>query len=148
MAEMKQEKNWSCEREAELIEMAGRVRENAYAPYSHFKVGAALLADDGKIYPGCNVENASYGLSVCAERAAVFHAVSHGATSFQALAVIADLEEPVPPCGACRQILAEFSQEMPIIMTNLQGKIRRMKVQDLLPYVFIPDELREEKVDD
>lgn len=134
----------SSEQENELLEAAKQVRENAYAPYSHFKVGAALLAADGKIYTGCDVENASYGLSVCAERAAVFHAVSQGASSFRALAVVAELDEPVSPCGACRQILSEFSPGMLIIMSNLEGKVKRMKVQDLLPCAFTPDKLLEE----
>lgn len=135
----------SKEQEAELLTAAKQVRENAYAPYSRFKVGAALLTDDGRIYTGCNVENASYGLSICAERAAVFHAVSQGATSFQALAVVAELDEPVSPCGACRQILNEFSPDMLIIMSNLAGKVKRMKVRDLLPCAFTPDHVLEEE---
>jgi len=138
----------SGELEAKLLQAAIAVRENAYAPYSRFKVGAAILADNGEIYTGCDVENASYGLSVCAERAAVFHAVLHGCTSFRALAVVADLEEPVLPCGACRQILNEFSPDMWIIMGNLKGGIRRMRVRELLPCAFSPATLLEEKKND
>ncbi|MDD4145783.1 MAG: cytidine deaminase [Clostridia bacterium] len=130
----------------ELIAAAKRVRANAYAPYSHFQVGAALLGSDGRIYTGCNVENASYGLSVCAERTAVFQAVSQGLTSFQALALVADSEEPVSPCGACRQILAEFSPEMPVLMVNLKGKIVRSTVEKLLPSSFTFKKCEEEKV--
>jgi cytidine deaminase len=133
----------SKEQEAKLLQAAIEVRENAYAPYSRFKVGAAILADNGEIYTGCDVENASYGLSICAERAAVFHAVLHGCVSFRALAVVADLEEPVLPCGACRQILNEFSPSMWIIMGNLKGKTRRMRVQELLPHAFSPAVLPE-----
>ncbi|MDD2211559.1 MAG: cytidine deaminase [Clostridia bacterium] len=130
----------------ELIAAAKRVRANAYAPYSHFQVGAALLGSDGRIYTGCNVENASYGLSVCAERTAVFQAVSQGLTSFQALALVADSEEPVSPCGACRQILAEFSPEMPVLMVNLKGKIVRSTVEKLLPSSFTFKKCEEEKI--
>jgi cytidine deaminase len=130
----------------ELIAAAKRVRANAYAPYSHFQVGAALLGSDGRIYTGCNVENASYGLSVCAERTAVFQAVSQGLTSFQALALVADSEEPVSPCGACRQILAEFSPEMPVLMVNLKGKIVRSTVEKLLPSSFTFQKGEEEKI--
>lgn len=133
------------EKKAELLEAALKARENAYAPYSRFQVGAALLADDGKIYTGCNVENASYGLAVCAERVAVFQAVLNGARSFRAMAVVAALDEPVPPCGACRQVLAEFAPEMPLFMGNLQGKISCLKVKDLLPYAFGLDKLMEDK---
>jgi cytidine deaminase len=130
----------------ELIAAAKRVRANAYAPYSHFQVGAALLGSDGRIYTGCNVENASYGLSVCAERTAVFQAVSQGLTSFQALALVADSEEPVSPCGACRQVLAEFSPEMPVLMVNLKGKIVRSTVEKLLPSSFTFQKGEEEKI--
>lgn len=123
----------------QLLEVAKNARENAYVPYSHFKVGAAVLTSDGKIITGCNVENASYGLAICAERVAVFNAVSQGNTSFKAIAVIADTEEPVPPCGACRQVLTEFSREMIIIMANLKDEIKRTTVGELLPYAFTPE---------
>lgn len=128
----------------QLLEAAKKARENAYAPYSHFKVGAALLTSDGKIITGCNVENASYGLSLCAERVAVFNAVSQGNTSFKALAVIADTEDPVSPCGACRQIITEFSREMTVVMANVNGELKRTTVAELLPYAFTPEKLGEE----
>jgi cytidine deaminase len=121
----------------ELIEAAKQVRQNAYASYSCFQVGAALLGSDGRIYTGCNVENASYGLSVCAERVAVFKAVSEGITSFQALVLVADQENLVSPCGACRQVLAEFSLEMPVFMVNLKGKTVQTSVEKLLPDSFV-----------
>ena len=103
---------------AELIKEAGKARENAYAPYSGFKVGAAILGQDGVIFTGCNVENASYGLSVCAERAAVCKAVCAGTASFEAIAVVTPTDDPASPCGACRQVLAEFSPEMKVVLAN------------------------------
>ncbi len=124
-----------------LIEMAKRARENAYAPYSNFKVGAALLTEDGEIFTGANVENASYGLSICAERVAVFKAVSEGKRKFKAIAVVADTEKPTPPCGACRQVLAEFG-DIEVIMANLKGDVKVMKLSELLPEAFTPDDLR------
>ncbi|MDD2401200.1 MAG: cytidine deaminase [Clostridia bacterium] len=124
-----------------LIKMAQSARENAYVPYSRFKVGAAILGGNGEIYSGCNVENASYGLTICAERAAVFSAVSQGVTSFQAIAIIADLEKPISPCGACRQVLAEFSLDMVVIMSNLKGMVVYTTVRELLPYAFTSKKL-------
>ncbi len=119
----------------ELIERAKKARENAYAPYSKFKVGAAILTEDGEIYTGVNVENASFGLTVCAERVALFKAVSDGKRSFKAIAVVADTEEPVPPCGACRQVLSEFG-DMEVIMANLKGDVKIARLRDLLPDSF------------
>lgn len=106
-----------------LLAAALAARENAYAPYSKFTVGAAVLADDGRIFTGCNVENASYGLTCCAERNAIFAAVSSGARSFKALCVVADTDAPVAPCGACRQVLAEFPFEK-IILANCRGQVK------------------------
>ena len=119
-------------------------RENAYAPYSKFKVGAAVETADGHIFTGCNVENASYGLTCCAERNAVFAAIGSGARSFKALCVVADTEEPVAPCGACRQVLAEFPFEK-IILANCKGLTKIMTVAELLPYGFGPEALELEK---
>jgi len=119
----------------ELIERAKKARENAYAPYSKFKVGAAILTEDGEVYTGVNVENASFGLTVCAERVALFKAVSVGKRSFKAIAVVADTEEPVPPCGACRQVLSEFG-DMEVIMANLKGDVKIARLRDLLPDSF------------
>ena len=124
-----------------LIEMAKKARDNAYAPYSNFKVGAALLTEDGEIFTGANVENASYGLSICAERVAVFKAVSEGKRKFKAIAVVADTEKPTPPCGACRQVLAEFG-DIEVIMANLKGDVKVMKLSELLPEAFTPEDLR------
>lgn len=121
----------------ELMSAAKKAREKAYAPYSNFQVGAALWGSDGQIYSGCNVENASFGLSVCAERVAVFKAVSLGCTSFRAIALVTDGEELVSPCGACRQVLAEFAPEIAVFMGNLEGKIVHTTIKKLLPDFFV-----------
>lgn len=119
----------------ELFEAAKKARENAYIPYSHFAVGAAVRAADGRIFTGCNIENASYGLTVCAERNAIFAAVKDGVRDFQALCVTADTQEPVSPCGACRQVMAEF--HIPVIyLTNLGGQCLETTLDKLLPYSF------------
>lgn len=118
-----------------LMDCAIKARENAYSPYSHFAVGAALLCEDGTIYEGCNIENASYGLTNCAERTAIFKAVSEGHTKFKALAVVADTEGPCAPCGACRQVMAEFKIPL-IIMGNLMGNIKIVTIEELLPFSF------------
>ena len=120
----------------ELIEAAREVREKAYAPYSNFKVGAAVRAKSGKIYTGCNVESASYGLTVCAERVAVWKAVSEGEKEFTNVAVVADTEELTPPCGVCRQIIWEFGGDIPITFSNLNGKVETVKMSELLPRAF------------
>ncbi len=127
--------------EKELLEIAKKVRENAYAPYSNFKVGAAILTEEGKIFTGVNVENASYGLSICAERVALFKAISEGYRRFKAIAVVADTNEPVPPCGACRQVLAEFGS-LKVIMGNLKGDMKVKDLSELLPESFTPQNLR------
>ena len=118
-----------------LMDCAIKARENAYSPYSHFAVGAALLCEDGALYEGCNIENASYGLTNCAERTAIFKAVSEGHTKFKALAVVADTEGPCAPCGACRQVMAEFKIPL-IIMGNLMGNIKIVTIEELLPFSF------------
>ena len=118
-----------------LMDCAIKARENAYSPYSHFAVGAALLCEDGTLFEGCNIENASYGLTNCAERTAIFKAVSEGHTKFKALAVVADTEGPCAPCGACRQVMAEFKIP-PIIMGNLMGNIKIVTIEELLPFSF------------
>ena len=120
----------------ELLEAALRVRHNAHAPYSHFKVGAALETDDGQIITGCNVENATYGLTVCAERVAIFKAVSEGERGFDAVAVVTDVERLTPPCGACRQIIWEFCGDVPVLLANLQGKVEHETSGKLLPRAF------------
>ena len=118
-----------------LIDCATVVREKSYSPYSRFGVGAALLCADGTIYEGCNIENASYGLTNCAERTAIFKAVSEGHRKFKALAVVADTEGLCSPCGACRQVISEF--EIPyIIMANLKGDYTVVELDELLPFRF------------
>ena len=118
-----------------LMDCAIKARENAYSPYSHFAVGAALLCEDGTLYEGCNIENASYGLTNCAERTTIFKAVSEGHIKFKALAVVADTEGPCAPCGACRQVMAEFKIPL-IIMGNLMGNIKIVTIEELLPFSF------------
>ena len=129
----------------ELMKIARKARQNAYAPYSHFAVGAALLAESGKVYTGCNIENASYGLTCCAERNAIFAAVGAGERRFKMLAVAADSPEPVAPslpasrecspCGACRQVIAEFGIPL-VVMGNLKEETKTMTAEELLPYGF------------
>lgn len=126
-----------------LIEAARTAREKAYAPYSRFKVGAALQALDGQIFTGCNVENASYGLAICAERTALVKAVSSGVTEFSALAVITDLEDPASPCGACRQVLCEFAPKLPVLLANTRGRVVETSLDKLLPLAFTPKKLEE-----
>ncbi|AGB41512.1 cytidine deaminase, homotetrameric [Halobacteroides halobius DSM 5150] len=116
----------------QLIEEAIRARENAYTPYSNFKVGAALLTVDDEIYTGCNVENSSYGLTNCAERTAIFKAISEGKKDFKALAVVADTDDPVSPCGACRQVISEFGPGIKVIMANLEGDAITKDLKDIL----------------
>ncbi len=119
-----------------LITAALNVRQNAHAPFSNFKVGAALESSDGRIYTGCNVENATYGLTLCAERVAVFKAVSEGAREFRRVVVAADTDTLTPPCGACRQILWEFCGDVEIILVNFHGKRETLRLRDLFPRPF------------
>ena len=123
-----------------LINRAIVARETSYSPYSHFGVGAALLCEDGRIYEGCNIENASYGLTNCAERTAIFKAVSEGQIKFKALAVVADTEGPCAPCGACRQVISEFGIPR-IIMANLRGDYTVVDLEGLLPFRFRADNM-------
>ena len=119
-----------------LIEAALAARQNAHAPFSHFLVGAALQDAAGRMHTGCNVENASYGLTLCAERVAVFKAVSEGARRFVRVAVVADTDTLTPPCGACRQILWEFCGDVELVLANLHGKTEVLRLKDLLPRPF------------
>jgi cytidine deaminase len=121
---------------ATLIEAARGARLNAQALYSGFKVGAALEATDGSIVTGCNIENASYGLTICAERVALVKALSEGQTSFTRIAVVADTAAPTPPCGPCRQLLWEYCGDIEVILANLQGPTGRHRLADLLPLPF------------
>ncbi|MEQ1922640.1 MAG: cytidine deaminase [Pyrinomonadaceae bacterium] len=120
----------------ELIKAATDVRENAYAPFSEFKVGSALETDDGQIIVGSNVESASYGLTVCAERVAVWNAISQGKRKIKRIAVVADTETLTPPCGVCRQIIWEFGGDIPVLLANLKGKTETVQMKDLLPRAF------------
>lgn len=125
-----------------LIELAKEAREKAYVPYSHFKVGACVLTDDGKIYKGCNIENASYGLTNCAERTALFNAYTNGDTKLKAIAVVADTDGPVSPCGACRQVMLELGgEDMTVVLSNLKGDYVVTTVKDLLPGAFSSKDL-------
>ena len=120
----------------DLVETALRARENAHAPFSKFKVGAALECADGTIISGCNIENATYGLTVCAERVAMFKALSEGHRAFTRIAVVADTEAPTPPCGACRQILWEFGGNLEVQLANLKEEKGKHQLRDLLPLPF------------
>ena len=120
----------------ELVDAALSARKHAYAPYSRFKVGAALLGSDGKIYPGCNVENATYGATICAERTAITTAVAQGVRAFDALAVVTPANPPGAPCGICRQMLVEFCVDIPIRLANPSGEIIRTKLSTMLPSAF------------
>jgi len=122
-----------------LIQQAIQARDNAYAPYSKYKVGAALLTSDGEVFLGCNVENASYGPSMCAERVAVFKAVSAGYKEFQAIAVAT--VNGGTPCGVCRQVLREFAPNLTVIISDLIGKTQIFTLSDLLPHSFGPEDL-------
>src|SRR5688500_1365277 len=121
---------------SDLIEQALAVRAFAYAPYSSYVVGAALRASDGRTFTGANVENAVYGLALCAERAAVLAAVNAGARAFEAIAIATASSPPAAPCGACRQVLAEFAEDMAIVLTNEQGERRDLRLSELLPSAF------------
>ncbi|WP_425506983.1 cytidine deaminase [Texcoconibacillus texcoconensis] len=125
-----------------MIEEAKKAREYAYVPYSTFKVGAALRTKNGDVYHGCNIENAAYPMCNCAERTALFKAYSEGVTSFDLLVVVADTDRPVPPCGACRQVISELCEpDMEIWLTNLQNDVNKTTVKDLLPGAFSPADL-------
>jgi cytidine deaminase len=119
-----------------LVHAAREVRERAHAPYSGFKVGAALEAADGTVAIGCNVENATYGLTICAERSALFRAIADGARNFSRIAIIADTAEPTPPCGACRQLLWEFCGDIEVVLGNLERITARYRMSELLPVAF------------
>ena len=119
-----------------LIVIARQSRENAHATYSNFRVGAALRAVSGRVFGGCNVENATYGLTVCAERTAIFKAISDGERGFDAISVVTDTDTLTPPCGACRQLIWEFCGDVPVILANLKGKTEIVQMRDLFPRPF------------
>lgn len=133
-------------KESNFIEQAKRAREYAYVPYSKFPVGAALVTDSDEVVLGCNIENASFGLTNCAERTAIFKAVSEGKTNFKKLVVVADTDGPVSPCGACRQVISEFcDKDMPVVLTNLKGDTVTVTVETLLPGAFTSGDMDHEQ---
>ncbi|NBJ71476.1 MULTISPECIES: cytidine deaminase [Clostridia] len=128
-----------------LIQAAKTIREKAYVPYSNFQVGAALQTVSGTIYTGCNIENAAYPVTCCAERVAIFQAIAKGEREFTEMAVVADTNRPVPPCGSCRQVMSEFfSSDMPIYLTNLKHDVKTITMEELLPFSFQPADLEQE----
>ncbi|WP_226677527.1 cytidine deaminase [Mesobacillus jeotgali] len=129
-----------------LVEKAIEARSTAYVPYSKFQVGAAIITSNDNVYLGCNIENASYGLTNCAERTAIFKAVSEGDTEIKAIAVVADTEGPVSPCGACRQVIAEFAtDDTKIYLANLNGDVKETTISEILPGYFTSKDM--DKVD-
>ncbi|EJR79293.1 MULTISPECIES: cytidine deaminase [Bacillus] len=125
------------------IEEANKMLSKAYIPYSKFPVGAALVTKEGKIYTGCNIENASYGLCNCAERTAIFKAVSEGERDFSYLVITGETDGPISPCGACRQVIAEFCDpKMPVLLTNVKGDEKEVTVEQLLPGAFTIENLK------
>jgi cytidine deaminase len=130
----------------ELIALGTKARAKAYAPYSRFRVGAALRTASGRVYTGCNVENASYGLSICAERVAIFKAVCEGEHDFEMIAVVTD--SMASPCGACRQVLAEFSLDTSVVLADLGTGREVLTLRDLLPAAFTPASLPQARLDD
>ena len=124
------------ESESQLIAEATAARVRSVAPFSNFLVGAALQTDEGKVFTGCNVESASYGLTVCAERVAIWKALSEGERDFARLVIVADTEQLTPPCGTCRQIIWEFCKHATIVLANLQGQKEELDIADLLPRAF------------
>ncbi|MGA5715760.1 cytidine deaminase [Bacillus bombysepticus] len=125
------------------IEEANKMLAKAYIPYSKFPVGAALVTKEGKIYTGCNIENASYGLCNCAERTAIFKAVSEGERNFSYLVITGETDGPISPCGACRQVIAEFCEpKMPVLLTNVKGDEKEVTVEQLLPGAFSIEDLK------
>ncbi|MGM9916002.1 cytidine deaminase [Anaerotignum sp.] len=126
----------------ELVSMAKEAMEHAYAPYSHFKVGAALLAKDGRVFKGCNIENASYGATNCAERTAIFKAVSEGVREFEAIAIVASSGAYASPCGICRQVLFEFLPDGKVILDSEEKGMATFSVQELLPFGFRGEDIK------
>lgn len=124
-----------------LFKKARAARENAYVPYSEFPLGAALLTSDGKIFTGCNIEIANYGLTNCAERTAIFKAVSEGYKDFEAVIVVSGTDKPVTPCGSCRQVISEFGDDIEVIMMNIDGKEKSSNIKELLPGAFKQEDI-------
>ena len=125
----------------ELINKAKNAREHSYSPYSRFKVGAALKTKNEMVFTGCNIENSSYGLSICAEQEAIFKAISAGERDLDTIAVVTDSDKLTTPCGACRQVMWEFSKDMTVVVANLKGKKKEFKIKELLAHPFGKDPL-------
>lgn len=134
----KQVKDWNIDENIclELLKSAAEARKKAYAPYSGFKVGAAVLTEENRIFSGCNIENSSFGATICAERVALGNAVSVGQRRIKALVIIGDYPKPLPPCGICRQVIAEFNEGTTVVMANLNGDLQINSLADLLPGIF------------
>ncbi len=131
---------------AELVKLALKAMENAYVPYSGFHVGAALFADNGRVYTGCNIENASYGATICAERTAIVKAISDGARKIRAIAITSDSKEPTMPCGICRQTLGEFCvPDMPLYLSDREGRYLTYVFNEILPHAFTQNDLEAAK---
>lgn len=120
----------------DLYKTAVEARQNSYSPYSKFRVGAALLTTSGKVFTGCNIENSSFSLTICAERTALFKAISEGEKKFSKLLIVSDAEEFISPCGACRQVISDLAGDVEVILTNANGEMQSKKVNDLLPFAF------------
>ena len=128
-----------------LVTVARNARKKSFSPYSNFRVGAALLTKSGKVFSGCNIENSSFGLTICAERTAIFKAVSEGYTQFAAIAIATDENEYIAPCGACRQVLMDLAGDIDVVMSTDRGNYKLAKVSELLPFPFGMDNLRKRK---
>jgi cytidine deaminase len=132
----------------ELVKLAKEAMKYAYVPYSKFRVGAALLTEEGKVFTGCNIENASFGGTNCAERTALFKALSEGYRKFTKIAIVGDSKDFTYPCGICRQVLSEFGISMEVIVSNQNGELRVHKLSELLPYAFLGEELERSTIDE
>ncbi len=127
---------------AELLQIANKVKSNSYSPYSKFRVGAVLVSDEGNLYSGVNVENSSYGLTNCAERTAIFKAITEGERKFKTIVIASDAEDFITPCGACRQVMMEIcGKDLDVVLSNGENEIRILKMEDLLPLSFNKDYL-------
>ena len=127
---------------SELIKKALEAKEKAYVPYSHFKVGAALLTKSGEIFTGCNIENSYFGATNCAERTAIFKAISEGENEFRAIAVMSSSGDFTYPCGICRQVISEFTRDIKIVLGNNKGDIKIFTIKDFLPYAFTKNDIK------
>ncbi|CDF58062.1 cytidine deaminase [Thermobrachium celere] len=131
-----------------LIEIAKNAMKNAYVPYSNFRVGAALLTEDGKVFTGCNVENATYGATNCAERTAIFKAVSEGYRNFKKIAIISDSPNFTYPCGICRQVIMEYGKNIEVICANRDGEFKVHNICELLPYAFTNEDIERSRINE